>query len=141
MKACWLLKHIFSCLATLLEVVLRVIYPIVKPAVLNPTNRKTLFKSTHASTSLRVNFPSSGSVKKFTGAYFFTYTHARLNISNKIFITKPCQYLNSEISLQWTVCSPNVFKHALRQTRNMMYIWSMMWQMIFELALNKLVMN
>ena len=85
--------HAFSCLATLLDAALRAACPTVKGLTPNPTSGETLVKSTQAcfppthpytiaSAGLRVDLLSSGSVRKFTCASFFTDIPARLNISN-----------------------------------------------------------
>ncbi|KAK2368527.1 hypothetical protein QL285_081715 [Trifolium repens] len=87
-KACWLSKHAFSCLTTLFEAAFRAAYPAIKSLVLNPTSGETPVKSTQTcfppiqpytrtSAGLSVDLPSCGSVKKFTGASFFTDTPAR----------------------------------------------------------------
>jgi hypothetical protein len=109
-NVCWLLEHALSCLATLLEVALRVTCHTVKSSVVNPTSGETSVKSTHAclppthrytkiSVDLSVDdLPSSGSIKKFIGASFFTDTHARLKTSKRTSRTKSCLYLKSENS-------------------------------------------
>jgi hypothetical protein len=100
----------------------------VKVPVPNSTSGETPVKSTHAcfppthpytitSAGLRVYCPSRGSVKKFTGAFFFTDIHARLKISKRTSRTKSCLYLKPGSSLQCMTCSPKLSRHALRQTR------------------------
>jgi len=107
--------------------IFRVVYPTVKGPTPNPTSGETSIKSTHAcfppthpytisSTGLSVDLLSSGSVRKFTDASFFTDTPARLNISKSTSLTKSCLYLKPGSSLQWTTYSPKVSRHALRQT-------------------------
>lgn len=115
-KTCWLLKHVFLCLITLLEVALRVICSILKCIVLSLVNGETLIKSTHVCfpqthphtityIDLRVDLPSYVSVKKLIDASFFIDTHARLNISNITYLTKSYQYLNLWSSLKWIAYS------------------------------------
>lgn len=124
MKACWLLEHAFSCLTILLEKNLWAVCPTKKPPVLSTAIGETPIKSTNACfppihpypkthVGLRVDLLSHGSVKKFTGASFFTNTHTRLNIWNRTFLTKSYRYLSSRGYLQWITCSPNVSMHTL----------------------------
>jgi len=126
-KACWLSEHAFSCLASLLDATFRAVCPTVKGLTPNPTSGETPVKSTQTcfppthpytitSAGLNVDLLSSGSVKKFIGASFFTDIPARLNISKSTSLTKSCLYLNPGSSLQWTTYSPKVSRHALRQT-------------------------
>lgn len=101
---------------------------IVKLLVLSSTNRETLVNLTHAyfhhiqsytrrSVDLSVDLSSCGSVKKFTDVYFFINFPTRQNITNRTSSNNVMLYLKLESSLQWIVCSPNIFKHALKQTR------------------------
>jgi hypothetical protein len=103
------------------------VYPTVKFSVVNPTRGENPVKSTYAcfpptqpytktSADLNVDLPSSGSVKKFTCASFFTDTHARLKTSKMTSRTRSFLYLKPRSSRQWIACSPNLSRHALRQT-------------------------
>ena len=96
--------HNFSCLTTLFDVTFMAACPTVKGPTPNPTSGETPVKSTHACFSptnlytitfagLSVDLLSSGLVKKFIDASFFTDTPARLNISKRTSLTKLCMYL------------------------------------------------
>ncbi|MFS7907612.1 hypothetical protein Hanom_Chr01g00073361 [Helianthus anomalus] len=64
----------------------------------------------------KVDLPSKGSVRKFTGASFLAEIPARLRTSHNTSLTQSCRYLNPGSSLQWIACSPKESKHALRHT-------------------------
>lgn len=100
---------------------------IVKSPILSLTSGKipinstrVCFHHTHSytrsSAGLRIDLSSCESVKKLTSAYYLKDTHKRLNISNRIFLTKSCWYLNHGSFFQWIVCFLNVSKHALWKT-------------------------
>ncbi|KAL4566165.1 hypothetical protein LXL04_030275 [Taraxacum kok-saghyz] len=108
------------------EAAFKAAWPIIKPSFLKPTRGETPVRSTQAcfppihpktkiSAGLRVDLPSSGSVKKLTGASFLADIPARLNTSKRTSLTMSCRYLKPGRSLQCTACSPNESKHALRQ--------------------------
>ena len=126
-KTWWLSEHAFSCLVTLLDATFRAACPTIKGPAPNPTSGETLVKSTQScfppthsytitSADLSVDLLSSGSVRKFTGASFFTDIPVGLKISKSISLTKSCLYLKPGSSLQWTTCSPKLSRHTLRQT-------------------------
>ncbi|KAJ0895995.1 hypothetical protein HanRHA438_Chr08g0329501 [Helianthus annuus] len=82
----------FSCLATLAASALVIAWPATNPWSLSPTRGDTPVESTHAcfppshpktrmSAGHRVDLPSNGSDKKFTGASFFAEIPARLRTS------------------------------------------------------------
>jgi len=115
------------CIPTRIENYVTMVCPTVKGPTPNPTSVETSVKSTQAcfppshpytitSAGLSVDLLSSGSVKKFTDASFFTDIPVRLNISKSTSLTKSCLYLKSGSSLQWTTCSPKVSRHALWKT-------------------------
>ncbi|KAL4578318.1 hypothetical protein LXL04_014439 [Taraxacum kok-saghyz] len=108
------------------EAAFKAAWPIIKLSFLKPTRGETPVRSTQAcfppihpktkiSAGLRVDLPSSGSVKKLTGASFLADITARLNTSKRTSLTMSCRYLKPGRSLQCTACSPNESKHALRQ--------------------------
>ena len=119
------LSHVWPLCLT--RAAFRVACPTVKCPTPNPTSSETPVKSTQAcfppthpytipSAGLSVDLLSSGSVRKFTGAFFFNDIPARLIISKNTSLTKSCLYLKPRSSLQWTTCSPKVSRHTLQQT-------------------------
>ncbi|MFS7943372.1 hypothetical protein Hanom_Chr06g00499561 [Helianthus anomalus] len=117
----------FSCLATLPASALVIACPATNTWSLSPTREDIPVKSTHAcfphshpktrmSEGRSVDLPSNGSVKKFTGASFFTEIPARLRTSYSTSRTKSCQYLKPGNSLQCTACSPKESKQHFRHT-------------------------
>lgn len=55
---------------------------------------------TRTSDGLSFDLPSHGSIKKFTGVYFFIDISTRRNISNMTSLTRSCRYLKLGSSLQ-----------------------------------------
>ncbi|KAL4582492.1 hypothetical protein LXL04_007042 [Taraxacum kok-saghyz] len=117
---------IYPTLIDVPEAAFKAAWPTINPSFLKPTRGETPVRSTQAcfppihpktkiSAGLRVDLPSSGSVKKLTGASFLADIPARLNTSKRTSLTMSCRYLKPGRSLQCTACSPNESKHALRQ--------------------------
>jgi len=126
LKACWLSKHVISCLATLFKATFRATCHTFKTLVLNPTNETprsspcVCFPPIHSYTIpyliLSVDLPSCGLANKFASVLFFTDTLVCLNIFKRTCATKSSLYLKLKSSLKLIVCYPKVSSHALQQT-------------------------
>jgi hypothetical protein len=105
-QTCWLLEHVFSCLAILLEAALRVVRPTLKSLTPSPTRGGN---SSQIHTSMFPTFTSIHQNIRWTKcrssflwasqevhcASFFTKIYARLKISKSTSLTRSCLYLEA----------------------------------------------
>ncbi|KAJ0872045.1 hypothetical protein HanRHA438_Chr11g0519331 [Helianthus annuus] len=124
-KTCWFSAQALACLSTFFDSAFLAACPATNPFSLKPTRGETPVRSTQAcfplahpktsrSAGRRVDLPSIGSVRKFTGASFLDEIPALLRMSHKTSRTQSCRYLNPGSSLQCTACSPYLSIQALR---------------------------
>ncbi|KAJ0805554.1 hypothetical protein HanPI659440_Chr02g0079631 [Helianthus annuus] len=110
-KTCWFSAQALACLSTFFDSALLAASPATNPFSLKPTKGETPVRCTQAcflpaqpktsrSAGRRVDLPSIGSVRKFTGASFLAEIPALLKMSPKTSRTQSCRYLNPGSSLQ-----------------------------------------
>ncbi|MFS7951133.1 hypothetical protein Hanom_Chr07g00591371 [Helianthus anomalus] len=110
-KTCWFSAQALACLSTFFDSAFLVVSPGTNPFSFKPTkgeNLREVYTSmfppaqpkTSRSAGRRVDLPSIGSVRKFTGVSFLAEIPALLKMSPKTSRTQSCRYLNPGSSLQ-----------------------------------------